>query len=119
MSRALLLLRREIALAWGKGGGPLLAVGFFLGVATLVPLSMGPDADRLRAIAPGISWVALALAALLSLERLFERDDFAYVYSDPASLLFVRRNPTNQAALDRLTRLARRPPLPARETVFP
>jgi hypothetical protein len=51
--------------------------------------------------------------------RLFARDDFAYVYSDPTSLVFVRRNATNQAAIDRLTRLARRPPLPVEQTVFP
>jgi hypothetical protein len=51
--------------------------------------------------------------------RLFARDDFAYVYSDPAALVFVRRNATNRAALDRLVRLARRPPLPAGETLFP
>jgi hypothetical protein len=51
--------------------------------------------------------------------RLFARHDFVYVYSDPASLVFVRRNATNQAALDGLTRLARRPPLPATDPVFP
>jgi hypothetical protein len=52
-------------------------------------------------------------------ERMFKRSDFAYVYSDRGALLFVRRNPTNSAALDRLTRMARRPPLPAEATVFP
>jgi hypothetical protein len=51
--------------------------------------------------------------------RLFARDDFVYVYSDPAALLFVRRNATNRAALGRLTRLAKRPPLPAADPVFP
>jgi len=51
--------------------------------------------------------------------RLFARHDFMYVYSDPASLVFVRRNAINQAALDRLTRLARRPPPPATDPVFP
>ena len=28
MSRLLALLQRETALAWGRGGGPLVAVGF-------------------------------------------------------------------------------------------
>jgi hypothetical protein len=51
--------------------------------------------------------------------RLFARDDFAYVYSDPTALVFVRRNATNQVALDRLTRLAHRPPLPVEQPVFP
>jgi heme exporter protein B len=74
MSRLATLLRRETALAWGRGGGPLVAVGFYAGVATLLPLAIGPEPARLAAIAPGAAWVALALATLLSLERLFERD---------------------------------------------
>ena len=52
-------------------------------------------------------------------QRLFARRDFMYVYSDPASFVFVRRNATNRAALDRLTRLAHRPPLPTTAAVFP
>jgi len=44
------LFRREVSLAWGNGGGPLAAV------------------------AAGVAWVVLALATLLTLERLFERD---------------------------------------------
>ncbi len=68
------LLARETALAWGRGGGPLVATGFYAGTATLLPLAIGPEAGRLAAIAPGASWVALALASLLCLDRLFERD---------------------------------------------
>jgi heme exporter protein B len=68
------LLARETALAWGRGGGPLVSVGFYAGVATLLPLAIGPEPARLAAIAPGAAWVALALASLLSLDRLFERD---------------------------------------------
>ena len=74
MSRFSVLLARETALAWGRGGGALVSVGFYAGVATLLPLAIGPEAERLAAVAPGAAWVALALASLLSLERLFERD---------------------------------------------
>jgi heme exporter protein B len=74
MSRVRALLARETALAWGRGGGPMVAVGFYAGVATLLPLAVGSEPERLAAIAPGAAWVALALAALLSLDRLFERD---------------------------------------------
>jgi len=49
-------------------------VGFYAGVATLLPLGIGPEPARLAAIATGAAWVALALASLLSLDRLFERD---------------------------------------------
>jgi heme exporter protein B len=68
------LLRRELALSWGKGGGPMLALAFYLAVATLLPLAIGSEPGRLAAIAPGAAWIGLALASLLSLERLFERD---------------------------------------------
>jgi len=68
------LFAREAALAWGRGGGALVNVGFYLGVATLLPLATGPEPARLAAVAPGAAWVALALAALLGLDRLYERD---------------------------------------------
>jgi heme exporter protein B len=68
------LLRRELALSWGRGGGPLLALAFYAATATMLPLATGPEPARLAAIAPGSAWLVLALASLLSLERLFERD---------------------------------------------
>jgi len=74
MSRAWDLLKRETTLAWGRGGGPLVSVGFYVGVATLLPLATGPEPARLAAVAPGVAWTTLALATLLGLDRLFERD---------------------------------------------
>jgi heme exporter protein B len=50
------------------------ALAFYAGVTTLLPLAIGPEPERLAVIAPGIAWLCLALASLLSLERLFERD---------------------------------------------
>jgi heme exporter protein B len=47
---------------------------FFLMVASLFPLGVGPEAAVLRQIAPGIVWVAALLATLLSLEALFRSD---------------------------------------------
>jgi heme exporter protein B len=70
----LTLLAREAALAWGRGGGPLLALGFYAAAATMFPLARGAEPGRLAAVAVGVAWVALALASLISLERLFERD---------------------------------------------
>ncbi len=74
MSPLTVLLGRELALTWGRGGGPLPALAFYAGVTTLLPFAIGPEPARLAAIAPGFAWLALALASLLSLERLFERD---------------------------------------------
>ncbi len=60
MSRLSALLGRETALAWGRGGGPLVSVGFYAGVATLLPLAIGPEPARLAAVAPGAAWTSTA-----------------------------------------------------------
>lgn len=70
----LILWRRELALAWGGGGGPLLACGFMLCLTAILPLAAGGDPRILAPAAAGATWLALALASLLSLERMFERD---------------------------------------------
>ena len=74
MSPTLLLFRREFGLAWGRGGGAILALAFFASITALTPLAAGSEPERLRALAVGSTWLALALASLLSLERVFERD---------------------------------------------
>ncbi len=74
MSAPGVLFRRELALAWAGGGGPLLACGFFLCLTALMPLAAGGDPAGLKPVAGGIAWLALALSSILSLERLFERD---------------------------------------------
>ena len=74
MNGLTVLLRRELALSWGRGGGPMLALAFYAAMATLLPLATGPAPSQLAIVAPGSAWLALALASLLSLERLFERD---------------------------------------------
>jgi len=68
------LMRRELSLAWARGGGALLAVGFFVAAAVMLPLALGPAPERLAAVSGGVTWVVLSLASLLSLERMFERD---------------------------------------------
>ncbi|PZQ37352.1 MAG: heme exporter protein CcmB, partial [Phenylobacterium zucineum] len=40
------LLRRELALAWGKGGGPLLALTFYACVVVLLPMASGRAPER-------------------------------------------------------------------------
>lgn len=74
MSGALVLLRRELSIAWGRGGGPVLAATFYAAVAALLALAVGSAPDKLAFMATGSAWLALALSSLLSLERLFERD---------------------------------------------
>ena len=68
------LLIRDLRLAIRAGGGFGLGLAFFLLVAVLVPLGVGPEAATLSKIAPGILWVGALLACLLSLDRLFALD---------------------------------------------
>ena len=68
------LVARDLALAWKEGGAIGVTLGFFLVVVTMLPLSLGPDLNLLSRISAGVLWVALVLAALLSLGRLFETD---------------------------------------------
>ena len=68
------LLIRDLRLAMRAGGGFGLALAFFLIVVVLVPFSLGPDTTLLRAIAPGVLWLAALLACLLSLDRLLALD---------------------------------------------
>jgi heme exporter protein B len=68
------LLTRDIRLAVRAGGGATLALAFFACVVTLVPLGVGSDLKLLARIAGGVLWVAAVLAALLSLDRLFQAD---------------------------------------------
>jgi heme exporter protein B len=69
------LVRRDVALAWREGGTLGTVLGFYFVVVALLPLSLGPDLNLMSRIAPGVLWVALLLAALLSLGRLFAADD--------------------------------------------
>lgn len=73
MSAVAATFARELRLSWA-GGGALAPLGFFLGVTVLVPLAMGPGRTLLQAAGPPLVWIALALALLTTLERLFQAD---------------------------------------------
>jgi heme exporter protein B len=68
------LLMRDLRLSVREGGGAALALGFFALVATLVPLGVGADLMLLAKVGGGVLWVGAVLAALLSLDRLFQAD---------------------------------------------
>ena len=68
------LLTRDLRLAFRAGGGFGLGLAFFLLIAVLVPLGVGPEGATLAKIAPGILWVGALLACLLSLDRIFALD---------------------------------------------
>lgn len=58
----------------GLAGAAWLPIAFFLLIAALVPFAIGPDAQLLARVAPGILWIAALTAALLPTERLIEPD---------------------------------------------
>ena len=74
MSAFLALLKRDLRLAVRQGGALGTALGFYMLVVTLLPLGLGADLNLLSRIAPGVLWIALLLAALLSLGRVFSSD---------------------------------------------
>lgn len=75
MTRFLLgVLRRDLTLAARRRSDWLTALFFFVMVASLFPLGVGPEPEMLARIGPGVLWVAATLASLLSLSRLFEDD---------------------------------------------
>lgn len=74
LNGALALVHREIRLAIRQGMDSLMAIVFFVLACVLFPLGVGPEPQTLTRIAPGIICVAALLAALLSLERLFQAD---------------------------------------------
>lgn len=60
--------------AWASGAGLLLPLGFFAGTATMVPFTLGSEAELLSRVGPGILWLALALSSMVTLERVFQAD---------------------------------------------
>ncbi|MCY4152776.1 MAG: heme exporter protein CcmB [Aestuariivita sp.] len=68
------LLVRDLRLALRTGSGLGLGVAFFLIFVMLVPFSIGSQSDLLRAVAPGLLWLAALLSCLLSLERILSLD---------------------------------------------
>ncbi len=67
-------LRRELRLALRQGGDSLLVVMFFVLVVVLFPLGAGPEPGILSRIGAGIIWVSALLAAMLSMDRLYQSD---------------------------------------------
>jgi len=68
------VLARELRLAIRQPGEAAMVVMFFVLATILFPFGIGPEANILARIAAGVLWVAALLAAMLSLERLFQAD---------------------------------------------
>ena len=84
MSGALAVFRREARLALRQSADSVMVVAFFLIAVVLFPFGVGPEPNTLARIGPGVIWVAALLAAMLSMERIFQAD-----YEDGALELLV------------------------------
>jgi heme exporter protein B len=83
------LLRRDLRLALRQGSDTATVLAFFVIAVSLFPFGVGAERETLAAIAAGILWVAALLAALLSLDRLFQADyedgTLDYLLTSPAA----------------------------------
>lgn len=68
------IVARDVLLAMRRRADVATTLFFFVIVASLFPLGVGPDPKLLRIMAPGILWVGALLASMLSLGRLFAED---------------------------------------------
>ena len=73
-SAMLSLLKRDLYIAYQSPGELFQPLIFFLLVAILFPLSVGPETAFLRQMGNGIIWVGALLSGLLSLNHLFASD---------------------------------------------
>ena len=60
------VIARDLTLAWRRRSDVFTSVIFFVLVASLFPLGIGPEPQLLRAIGPGVVWVAALLASMLA-----------------------------------------------------
>ena len=74
LAAARTIVYRDLLLALRRRSDVATALLFFVIVASLFPLGIGAEPNLLRAIAPGVIWVAALLSSMLSLGRLFAAD---------------------------------------------
>jgi heme exporter protein B len=68
------VVERDLLLALRRRADVLTSLIFFVIVASMFPLGVGPEPAMLRTMGPGVVWVAALLASMLALGRLFAGD---------------------------------------------
>ena len=74
MGAFFVVLQRDLHVTLRRKGDALNVLVFFVVVASLFPLGVGPEPNQLRAMGAGVAWIGALLAAILSLPRLFAAD---------------------------------------------
>ena len=91
------VIRRDLLLAWRRRSDIATVVLFFVMVVSIFPFGVGPEPNQLRAIGPGIIWVAALLACMLSLQQMFTSDhadgvlDQMLLAAAPLGLIVIAR----------------------------
>ena len=67
-------IRRDMRLSLSHYGDGLAQLGFFLMIASLFPIAVGPAPEKLSALASSILWIAALLAVAPAFDRLFSDD---------------------------------------------
>ncbi len=74
MNGVLAIMSRELRLAVRQSSDSMMVIAFFVIAVVLFPFGVGPEPQMLARIGPGVIWVAALLAAMLSMERMFQAD---------------------------------------------
>ena len=74
MDTVMAIIRRDLSLVMRQGSDAFVVLIFFVVTVALFPLGVSPDPLILQDLASGIVWVGALLAAMLSLDRLFQTD---------------------------------------------
>jgi len=95
MGSFIAIVQRDLILAARHAHDACIILMFFLIAVSLFPLAIGPDPSILQKLAGGVIWISALLAAMLSLDRLFQTDfedgslDLLVLTSYPLELLVV------------------------------
>ncbi len=67
-------LKRDLLIAYKRKNDVVNPFMFFLIVASLFPIGVSPEPERLSLIAAGVLWISALLAALLAMDNLYRAD---------------------------------------------
>jgi heme exporter protein B len=67
-------LKRDLIIAYKRKNDMVNPFMFFLIVATLFPIGISPEPERLSQIAAGVLWISALLASLLAMDNLYRAD---------------------------------------------
>ena len=61
------LIKRDIKCGLHTGGGPFLAILVFVMVVLMFPLVVGPEAEILKRLGPGLVWMMVVMSSLMTM----------------------------------------------------